>query len=42
MKTIKRKAKRIVNRPSKKLIANSDKFAGDEEAMLNKSCKNNC
>jgi hypothetical protein len=36
MKTIKRKAKRIADRPIKKKVLNRNIYAGSEEAMLNK------
>lgn len=36
MKTIKRKAKRITDRPTKKKITYSNIYAGSEEALLNK------
>ncbi|MDB5122160.1 MAG: hypothetical protein JWP94_289 [Mucilaginibacter sp.] len=36
MKTIKRKARRIIDRPTKKKIIDRNIYAGSEDAMLNK------
>jgi hypothetical protein len=36
MKTIKRKAKRIADRPIKKKVTDRNIYAGSEEEMLNK------